>query len=82
MKIKKCIFSFLCVLILFATACTSDDVTSEESRVRETALQPHITPVSTDVRVVQDEVIIVIDTMETKRVLSNNHTSTNPRRRN
>lgn len=81
MKIKKCIFSFLCVLVLFATACTSDDITSEESRVRETALQPHTTPISTDVRIVKDEVIIVVDTMETKRVLSNNHSSTRPRRR-
>jgi hypothetical protein len=80
MKIKKCIFSFLCVLVLFVTACTSDDVSSEETRTRESALQGYATPVSTDVRVVSDEVIIV-DTMETKIVRNYSQSSTRPRRR-
>ncbi|MFK7749135.1 MAG: hypothetical protein AB8B65_12140 [Kordia sp.] len=81
MKIKKRIFSFVCVLVLFATACTSDDITSDETSTRASAQQIYPAQTPTNETNADDEVVVVVDTMGIKRIRYTSNSSTRPNRR-
>ncbi|KAB8155411.1 hypothetical protein EZY14_005855 [Kordia sp. TARA_039_SRF] len=66
MNIKKALFSTACLLIALMTACSSDDITTDESAVRESELEGNTIPVTTTVRVVKDTVVRIHNIKNTR----------------
>ena len=81
MEVKKYIFGFFCVLVLFVTACSSDDIMEEERAPRQSEVQGYGASVTADVRVIKDEVVVRVDTAENKRIRSNNQETSSRRRK-
>ncbi|PTX59022.1 hypothetical protein C8N46_11191 [Kordia periserrulae] len=79
MNLKKALFSTVCLLVILMTACTSDDITVDESTMRESELEGNTIPVTATVRVVKDTVVR-IHTINNTRIKNTVRSST--RRRN
>ncbi|WP_298519918.1 hypothetical protein [uncultured Kordia sp.] len=82
MKVKKYLLPSIFLLVIFVTACTSDDITGDESPTRQSELQGNTQPVATSIRVEKDSVTIRVDNITNTRIKNTEYTSAPRRRRN